>query len=251
MRSDPTHLACNSCPSLWYTQRPSVRSYRTGPDTGDDIQICRLGVCLLITYVPLCPILTVSTPCEYSTSAPCNHDCNSTSAQPRLPRSSPPAQATRQSSARAPPQSPLPASTRSKAYVRVSLAADPPAHRCPPGTHRKPQPARPGSRPPVCETPLLASLRRVSREGRPQSGASRRVRERARGMGVGATHEEVLAWLWRLMTLRKERWIALACSVRSEALGVACDSGESQQRARRCTPHGADILTRTRDPEEM
>lgn len=31
--------------------------------TGDDNQICLLGVCLLITYVPCLPSLTVRTPC--------------------------------------------------------------------------------------------------------------------------------------------------------------------------------------------
>lgn len=31
--------------------------------TGEDIQICLLGLCLLMTYVPWDPSLTVSTPC--------------------------------------------------------------------------------------------------------------------------------------------------------------------------------------------
>ncbi len=31
--------------------------------TGDDIHIWRFGTCLLITYVPLSPSLTVKTPC--------------------------------------------------------------------------------------------------------------------------------------------------------------------------------------------
>ena len=41
----------------------SSYSNRFGPDCGDDHQICRLGVCLLMTQVPAEPKLMFSTPC--------------------------------------------------------------------------------------------------------------------------------------------------------------------------------------------
>jgi hypothetical protein len=83
--------SCMRWPSLVYTQLPPLKSYRTGPLhfgaqhsieamfaairvtgplnihiahlSGDDSQICWLGACLFITYVPLPISVSVSTPC--------------------------------------------------------------------------------------------------------------------------------------------------------------------------------------------